>query len=186
MFSMFRRKIFLDTETTGLSAKRGHRIIEIAAVEELKETSKHNYFHSYVNPEREIDQYAEAVHGISYDLVKDKPVFSEIIEEFIGFIYGAEVFIHNSKFDQSFINNEFKLMGFNKTLESFCKVTDTLKIARKLHPRESNSLDALCLRYSVDDSARTVHGALITAEILAIVYSKMKPNTIKVVDTISH
>ena len=180
------RKIFLDTETTGISAKGGHRIVEIAAIEELKETTNRNYFHSYVNPEREIDPHAEAVHGISDNYVKDKPLFSEIIEDFIRFIYGAEVFIHNSPFDESFINNELKLMGFNKTLDSFCKVTDTLRIAKKLHPKESNSLDALCTRYSVDDSARTVHGALIDAEILARVYSKMKPNTYKRVEKISH
>ena len=180
------RKIFLDTETTGISAKGGHRIVEIAAIEELKETTNRNYFHSYVNPEREIDPHAEAVHGISDNYVKDKPLFFEIIEDFIRFIYGAEVFIHNSPFDESFINNELKLMGFNKTLDCFCKVTDTLRIAKKLHPKEKNSLDALCKRYSVDNSARTVHGALIDAEILARVYSKMKPKNLIQIEAISH
>ena len=167
------RKIFVDTETTGLSVTNGHRIIELGAVEVDSNITKKNSFHCYLNPERLIDTHAIKVHGITDEFVANKPKFKDITSDFIDFVHGAELIMHNASFDQSFIDNELSLAGFDYKLEEICKITDTLKIARELHPGENNSLDGLCSRYSVNELDRSFHGALLDAEILSQVYSKI-------------
>ena len=170
------RQIFLDTETTGLEHKFGHRIIEIGGVEMCNRRLTHRHFHRYLNPEREIDEGAQAVHGISLEFLQDKPRFAEIAEEFLDFVRGAELIIHNAAFDIGFINHEFALLGDRPDLGNVldhCSVLDTLLMARERHPGQRNSLDALCKRYGVDNSGRELHGALLDAEILADVYLAM-------------
>lgn len=167
------RKIFVDTETTGISVTNGHRIIELGAIEVDSKITKKNSFHCYLNPERLIDPHAIKVHGITDEFVANKPKFKDIISDFIDFVHGAELIMHNASFDQSFIDNELSLAGSDCKLEEICKITDTLKIARELHPGENNSLDGLCSRYSVNELDRSFHGALLDAEILSQVYSKI-------------
>lgn len=167
------RKIFVDTETTGLSVTNGHRIIELGAIEVDSNITKKNSFHCYLNPERLIDPHAIKVHGVTDEFVANKPKFKDIMSDFIDFVHGAELIMHNASFDQSFIDNELSLAGFDYKLEEICKITDTLKIARELHPEENNSLDGLCSRYSVNELDRSFHGALLDAEILSQVYSKI-------------
>lgn len=167
------RQIVLDTETTGIGHELGHRIIEIGCIElfERKLTGKH--FHVYLNPERAVDEGAFRVHGISDDFLRDKPLFRDIVDEFVQFVQGAELIIHNATFDVGFLNAELKLIQSNYLIEQLCSVCDTLAIAREKHPGQRNSLDALCKRYEIDNSNRTLHGALLDAEILAFVYLAM-------------
>ena len=167
------RQVVLDTETTGISYQTGHRIIEIGCVELVNRRVTKRYFHKYINPLRDVDYGAFKVHGISSDFLKDKPVFSDILAEFIDFIDGDEVIIHNAAFDVGFLNNELKLAKHKKTFENHCKIFDTLVFAREKHPGLKNNLDALCKRYNIDNSNRDLHGALLDAEILAFVYLAM-------------
>jgi len=164
------RQIVLDTETTGLETSQGHRIIEIGAVELVNRRFSGKTFHQYINPEREIDIGALEVHGISSEFLADKPVFTEIAEEFLNFSTGAELVIHNAPFDIGFLNYELELMGDQQPMSKRCTILDSLALARQIHPGQRNSLDALCKRYAVDNSARELHGALLDAEILADVY----------------
>lgn len=168
------RQIVLDTETTGLEASQGHRIIEIGCVELIDRKLTGRHYHQYINPERDIDDGAAEVHGITSDFLADKPVFADIANEFLAFIKGAELVIHNAPFDVGFIDHEFRLLnqGHPKTSE-ICGIIDTIVMARKKHPGQKNNLDALCKRYGVDNSARDLHGALLDAEILADVYLLM-------------
>jgi DNA polymerase-3 subunit epsilon len=168
------RQIVLDTETTGLETSQGHRIIEIGCVELVNRRLTGQHYHQYINPEREIDQGAIEVHGITNDFLADKPVFSRIAEEFLTFVEGAELVIHNAPFDVGFINSELKRLGTaGGAIESRCRIIDTLQMARGKHPGQRNNLDALCQRYGVDNSQRDLHGALLDAEILADVYLAM-------------
>lgn len=168
------RQIVLDTETTGLDASQGHRIIEIGCVELINRKLTGNHYHQYVNPHREIDQGAIEVHGITNDFLADKPSFEVIAAAFIDFVQGAELVIHNAPFDIGFLNAELqRLSGGAARVEDMCTVTDTLVMARAKHPGQRNSLDALCHRYTVDNSQRDLHGALLDAEILADVYLAM-------------
>ncbi len=168
------RQIVLDTETTGLSPGDGHRVIEIGCVELLNRRYTGNNFHAYLNPERQIDLGAMRVHGISNEFLKDKPRFVEMIDDFINYIRGAELIIHNATFDVGFLNHEFKLSGSHyQSIEKISGVFDTLTYARRLHPGQKNSLDALCKRYNVNNSNRQLHGALLDAELLAHVYLAM-------------
>ncbi len=167
------RQIILDTETTGIGTELGHRVIEIGCVEliERKLTGKH--FHAYINPQRGVDEGAFRVHGISNEFLQDKPLFSDILSEFLQFIGGAELIIHNAPFDVGFLNSEFRHVKWKKKLEEYCSILDTLVLAREKHPGQRNSLDALCKRYDIDNSNRQLHGALLDAEILAFVYLAM-------------
>jgi len=168
------RQIVLDTETTGLEPEQGHRIIEIGCVELINRRLSGRHFHQYLRPDRRIDPAAFAVHGISDEILADKPPFSEVAEEFLAFIDGAELIIHNAPFDVGFLDHEIaRLEGDQRPIDSYCRVLDTLALARVLHPGQRNSLDALCKRYAVDNSARELHGALLDAEILADVYLAM-------------
>lgn len=168
------RQIVLDTETTGLEPDMGHRIIEIGAVEVLDRKLTGQHFHKYINPEREIDDGAFEVHGISQTFLADKPVFVEIWEEFVEYVRGAELVIHNAPFDVSFLEYELrKIAGAPRNITEICSVRDSLALARKKHPGQKNNLDALCRRYEVDNSQRQLHGALLDAEILADVYLLM-------------
>lgn len=167
------RQIILDTETTGLDAKQGHRIIEVAAVEMINRRLTGNHFHHYVNPQREIDPGAQQVHGISLEFLQDKPFFRDIAQEFIDFVGGAELIIHNAPFDIGFLNSELKMIG-REPVSKYChSVVDTLKMAKDLHPGQKNNLDALCRRYQVDNTNRTLHGALVDTELLAEVFLGM-------------
>ncbi len=168
---MSRRQVVLDTETTGLETSDGHRIIEIGCVELLDRRLTGRHYHRYLNPERDIDEGARAVHGISLEDLADKPRFAEVAEEFIEFIAGADLVIHNAAFDVGFIDHELALLGSeHRRVADLCTVIDSLALARHKHPGQKNSLDALCSRYGVDNSERTLHGALLDAEILADVY----------------
>ena len=168
------RQIVLDTETTGLEASAGHRIIEIGCVEILNRRPTGQKFHRYLNPEREIDAGALAVHGIDSARLQQAPKFAEIVDELLAFISGAELIIHNAPFDVGFLDAEFaRLSGDIRTVAATCKVLDTLALARSLHPGQRNSLDALCKRYSVDNTKRELHGALLDAGILVDVYLAM-------------
>ena len=168
------RQVVLDTETTGLEVSNGHRIIEIGCVEILHRRISGQTFHEFVNPGRDIDEGALQVHGITREFLAGKPDFTKIADDFLSFIEGAELIIHNASFDTDFINNEVSLASHQVTdVGISCKVTDTLDMARKLHPGKKNSLDALCKRYEIDNSARTYHGALLDAQILADVYLMM-------------
>jgi len=168
------RQLVLDTETTGLEVTQGHRIIEIGCVEVINRRLTGNNYHVYINPDREVDPGAYEVHGISDDFLVDKPLFQELAEEFLNYIRGAELIIHNAPFDVGFIDMELALLPDKpgKT-EDFCSVTDTLVMARKRHPGQRNNLDALCKRYGVNNSQRDLHGALLDAEILADLYLVM-------------
>lgn len=166
------RRIFLDTETTGLEVGQGHRIIEVAAIEMRGRRLTGKALHHYVNPEREIDPGAQKVHGISLEFLQDKPLFHEIAAEFAEFVRGAELFIHNAPFDLAFLNAEMKRISL-APIEQLCSVVDTLKMAKELHPGQKNNLDALCRRYQVDSTKRTLHGALTDTELLAEVYLGM-------------
>jgi len=168
------RQIVLDTETTGLEPSQGHRIIEIGCVELVDRRLTGKHFHQYLQPDRDIDEGAIEVHGITNEYLKDKPRFPDVVTDYLDFIRGAELIIHNAPFDVGFINAELKLLdGDWNDLEHYCSILDTLMLARKLHPGQKNSLDALCKRYNIDNSQRTLHGALLDAEILADVYLAM-------------
>ena len=168
------RQIVLDTETTGLEPSQGHRIIEIGCVELINRRMTENRYHQYINPERVIDEGAIEVHGITNEFLVDKPVFADVAEDFLKFIRGAELIIHNAPFDVGFINHELQLLDTNaQAVESFCSILDTLMLARSMNPGQKNNLDALCKRYEIDNSARDLHGALLDAEILAEVYLAM-------------
>jgi len=168
------RIVVLDTETTGLNPQEGHRVIEIGCVELIKRRLTGKRFHVYINPDRIIDEGAIAVHGITNQFLDDKPHFEQIVEDFIAFIRGAELVIHNAPFDVGFINYEFsRLKNIAGTVTDLCEVFDTLAYARKKHPGQRNSLDALCKRYGIDNSHRDLHGALLDAEILADVFLLM-------------
>lgn len=168
------RQIVLDTETTGLEPSQGHRIIEIGCVELLNRRQTGNNLHIYINPQREIDAGALEVHGISSEFLQDKPVFSEVADIFLDFVKGAELIIHNAPFDVGFLDYELSDLNRGyKSMEDYCVILDTLAMARKKHPGQKNSLDALCKRYYVDNSQRELHGALLDAEILADVYLVM-------------
>ena len=167
------RQIFLDTETTGLEHKLGHRIIEIGCVEMRSRRLTNRHFHRYLNPDRDIDAGALAVHGISLDFLQDKPHFTDVAGEFLDFVRGAELIIHNAPFDMGFLNAELSRLDM-APLDTVCRgVLDTLRMAKDLHPGKKNNLNALCERYGVDNTRRTLHGALLDAEILAEVYVAM-------------
>ena len=168
------RQIVLDTETTGLEPAQGHRIIEIGCVEMINRRLTGNHYHQYIQPDRDIDDGAIEVHGISNEFLVDKTRFDDIVEDFLRFVKGAELIIHNAPFDVGFINSE--LQRYEKdhpAIEAICGIIDTLSLARELHPGQKNNLDALCKRYDVDNSRRELHGALLDAEILADVYLRM-------------
>lgn len=168
------RQIVLDTETTGLEPEQGHRIIEIGCVEMRDRRLTGRVFHQYLQPDRAIDPGAIEVHGITDEFLSDKPRFGDIADEFSDFIRGAELIIHNAPFDVGFLDHEIRLLDHrNERVADMCRVTDTLALARHLHPGQRNTLDALCSRYEVDNSRREKHGALLDAEILADVYLMM-------------
>ena len=168
------RQIVLDTETTGLEWIQGHKIIEIGCIEIFDRRITSNRFHQYLNPDREIELGAQQVHGISREFLKEKPRFPEIVKEFLDYIRGAELIIHNAPFDIGFLDHELSSMGSNwGQITDYCKVLDTLQLAREIHPGQRNSLDALCKRYEVDNAHRMQHGALLDAELLAEVYLSM-------------
>jgi DNA polymerase-3 subunit epsilon len=168
------RQIVLDTETTGLEVDRNHRIIEIGCVELLNRRLTGRTFHQYLNPERDIDAGAQAVHGLSPERLATEPKFAEVAPRLLEFLQGAELVIHNAPFDVGFLNAEFRRMGDAASdIAAICSVLDTLTLARKMHPGQRNNLDALCKRYGVDNSERELHGALLDARILADVYLAM-------------
>ena len=168
------RQIALDTETTGISTDEGHRIIEIGCIEIENRRITGNEFHCYLNPEREIDEGATRVHGLTLEKLSNEPLFKEVAKDFLNFVSGAELIIHNAAFDVGFLNKEISLLEWNESsIEDHALVMDTLKMAREMHPGKKNSLDALCTRYEIDRSMRQVHGALIDADLLAKVYLAM-------------
>jgi DNA polymerase-3 subunit epsilon len=168
------RQIVLDTETTGLEVSQGHRIIEIGCVELTNRRVTGNHWHHYFNPQREIDAGAYEVHGISNDFLQDKPSFADLAVDFFDYVRGAELIIHNAAFDVGFLNHELSLLESEfAPLEQSCGILDTLVLARQKHPGQKNSLDALCKRYDIDNSQRSLHGALLDARILADVYLAM-------------
>ncbi|GAA6183193.1 MULTISPECIES: DNA polymerase III subunit epsilon [Alteromonadaceae] len=169
------RQIVLDTETTGIDPKQGHRVIEIGCVELVNRKLTGNHFHVYINPERIVEAEAIEVHGITNEFLADKPKFREICQGFVDFIRGAQLVIHNAPFDIGFMDHEFQLMNAINPIKSreICTVLDTLALARELHPGQKNNLDALCKRYGIDNSHRELHGALLDSEILADVYLLM-------------
>tara|TARA_B100001059_G_scaffold206994_1_gene218193 strand:+ start:2559 stop:3257 length:699 start_codon:yes stop_codon:yes gene_type:complete len=168
------RQIALDTETTGINTADGHRVIEIGCVEIENRRITGREYHCYLNPEREIDEGAARVHGLTLDKLRDKPLFNDIAEEFLDFIGNSELVIHNAKFDVGFLDSELSIINHDiKSIEKHVLVLDTLALARQMHPGKKNSLDALCNRYMIDRSMRQVHGALIDADLLAKVYLAM-------------
>jgi DNA polymerase-3 subunit epsilon len=172
------RLIILDTETTGLEPKQGHRLIEVGALEMENRRLTGRSFHEYVQPERDVPMEAQAVHGITDDFLKDKALFSAVADEFIEFVKGAELVIHNAPFDVGFLDNELAIAGKANgkkypKIADICKITDSLQLARKKHPGQKNNLDALCRRYGIINSHRQLHGALLDSEILADVYLMM-------------
>ena len=168
------RFIALDTETTGLEVQEGHRVIEIGCVVVENFQLTEETFHTYLNPERDIDPEAEKVHGLSESFLRDQPFFANVAVSFLDFVRGTELVIHNASFDIGFLNNELQLIGFKESIDDVCKVVDSLEVARKKHSLQYNNLDALCKRYNVDSTARAdAHGALIDAQLLARVYIKM-------------
>jgi DNA polymerase-3 subunit epsilon len=169
----FMRQIVLDTETTGLNPRTGDRVIEVGCVELVNRMLTGNNFHRYINPERDSEEGALAVHGLTTEFLRDKPKFAEIANELRDYIQGAEVIIHNAPFDLGFLNNEFKLLGLPSFTEHCSGVIDTLVNAKEMHPGKRNSLDALCDRYGVSNAHRKLHGALLDAELLADVYLSM-------------
>lgn len=172
------RLIILDTETTGLEPKQGHRLIEVGALEMENRRLTGRSFHEYVQPERDVPMEAQAVHGITDDFLKDKALFSAVADGFIEFVKGAELVIHNAPFDVGFLDNELAIAGKANgkkypKIADICKITDSLQLARKKHPGQKNNLDALCRRYGIINSHRQLHGALLDSEILADVYLMM-------------
>jgi len=168
------RQVVLDTETTGLEPAQGHRIVEIGAVEIVDRRVTRNRYHCYIDPERDIDDAAVEVHGLTLQDLEDKPRFADVADEFLEFVRGAELVIHNAPFDVSFIDYELELLGGNaRGIAELCTITDSLALAKDRHPGRKNNLDALCRRYGVDNSQRELHGALLDAEILADVYLLM-------------
>lgn len=168
------RQIFLDTETTGLEPSKGHRLIEIGCLEMQNRRLTGKTFHSYLNPEREVDPGAFAITGIGNEFLLDKPKFNEVVDDFLAFIKDAEIIIHNAPFDLGFINHELKLLNHPwGSVDEYIQVFDTLVLARRMHPGQKNNLDALCKRYNIDNTHRTYHGALLDAEILSKVYLQM-------------
>ena len=168
------RQIVLDTETTGIDIAAGNRLIEIGCVELVNRKLTGRHYHQYINPLREVEEGAFRVHGISDEFLSDKPLFSDVVAEFMAFVDGAELVIHNAPFDVGFINHELKLDGSRyQPIETYCGILDTLVMAKEKHPGQRNSLDALCKRYGVDNSKRDLHGALLDSEILADVYLLM-------------
>ncbi len=167
------RQVVLDTETTGLEPELGHRIIEVGCIELVNRRRTGRHFHRYLCPEREIDPGALQVHGLSAEFLKGQPRFAEIAGEFLEFVRGAELIIHNAPFDVAFLDAEFARLPEGGTVAAHCEVLDTLQMARRMHPGQRNGLDALCKRYSVDNSQRDLHGALLDAELLLEVYLAM-------------
>jgi DNA polymerase-3 subunit epsilon len=167
------RQIILDTETTGLAPEAGHRIIEIGCLEMVNRRLTQRHLHYYINPERDVERAAAEVHGITSAFLQDKPLFADIVDELIKFLTGAELIIHNASFDIGFLNAELKRCKGYRNITYYCSALDTLPLARKKHPGQQNSLDALCRRYGVDNSNRELHGALKDAELLAQVYLLM-------------
>ena len=166
------RQIVLDTETTGIDPKEGHRVIEIGCVELVDRKLTGNHFHVYINPQREIEQEAINVHGITNEFLADKPLFEDVAKDFVNFIQGAQLVIHNAPFDVGFMDFEFAMTPSVTDIRTadICDVLDTLVLARKMHPGQKNNLDALCKRYGIDNGHRSLHGALLDSEILADVY----------------
>jgi len=176
------RYIVLDTETTGLEPKQGHRIIEIGCVEIINRRITDNTYHQYLQPDRESDEGAFEVHGISSDFLADKPRFGDIVADFLAYVKGAELVIHNAPFDIGFLDNELAMLGSaqisaqdnnSARMSDHCAITDSLIMARRMHPGQKNNLDALCKRYEVNNARRELHGALLDAELLAEVYLRM-------------
>lgn len=167
------RQIVLDTETTGLEPSQGHRVIELGCVEMVNRRLTGRHYHHYLQPDREIDAGAAEVHGITGEFLRDKPRFTDVADEFLDFVRGAELIIHNAPFDLGFLRHEFALLGRSWDEAAACSVVDTLALARARHPGQKNNLDALCKRYGIDNSERSLHGALLDAEILADVYLAM-------------
>lgn len=169
------RQIVLDTETTGINPNDGHRVIEIGCLEVTNRRITTFSFHQYINPERESDPGALAVHGLKQEFLATKPLFSEIVDEFLAFVNGAQLIIHNAPFDVSFLNHELGLLNKKKysRITEYCSIIDTLSMAKRLHPGQRNNLDALCKRYNVNNSHRELHGALLDAQLLAKVYLAM-------------
>lgn len=168
------RQIILDTETTGIDPSQGHRLIEIGCVELVNRRHTGKTYHCFLNPQREVEEEAMAVHGLSNEFLADKPLFASVVDDFLAFVRGAELIIHNAPFDVGFINNEFALLKRDLgAITDYCTVLDTLAMARSRHPGQRNSLDALARRYGADQRDRTYHGALLDSEILADVYLAM-------------
>ncbi|MFM1988964.1 MAG: polymerase subunit epsilon [Pseudomonadota bacterium] len=167
------RQVILDTETTGLAADQGHRIIEIGCLEIVNRRLTGRTLHRYLNPEREVDEGATEVHGMTWDDLRDKPRFAEVADEVLAFVEGAEVLIHNAAFDLAFLDAELDRLRLGRFRERVAGVVDTLLMARELHPGKRNSLDALCDRYGISNAHRTLHGALLDSELLAEVYLAM-------------
>jgi DNA polymerase III subunit epsilon len=167
------RQIFLDTETTGLYPAQGHRIIEIAAVEVINRRVTDNHFHVYLNPDREIDAAAQEVHGITLEFLQDKPRFKDVVDAFLDFVADAELVIHNAPFDVGFLNSELGKIDRQNLERTTGNIIDTLKMAKEMRPGQRNNLDALCRHFGIDNSKRTLHGALLDAELLAEVYMAM-------------
>ena len=177
------RSIVLDTETTGLDIAEGHKIIEIGCIELIDRKITGNVFHQYISPNRKIDEKASKVHGITDDFLKDKPMFSEIINDFLSYLADSSLIIHNAPFDIGFLKKEFDDANFNSDLiDKERNIYDTLKIARSMTPGKRNSLDALCERYEVDNKERDFHGALLDAKLLAEVYLKMTMGQTKIME----
>lgn len=169
-----KRQIVLDTETTGLEPSQGHKIIEIGCVEMVNRRLTGNNYHQYLQPDREIDEGAQAVHGISNEFLNDKPRFIDVVKDFIEYLDGAELIIHNAPFDVGFINHEFKIAGPEYgSVKDYCEVIDTLVMARKMRPGKKNNLDVLCKEYDVNNKHRELHGALLDSELLSEVYLRM-------------
>jgi DNA polymerase-3 subunit epsilon len=164
------RQIVLDTETTGLNARLGDRVIEIGCIELLSRNFTDRNFHTYVDPQRDIDEGAARIHGLTREFLADKPKFGDVAKEFVDYVQGAELIIHNADFDVEFLDQELALAGFRKLSDYSAAIVDTLAMARELHPGKRNSLDALCERYAVSNAHRTLHGALLDARLLAEVY----------------
>ncbi len=165
------RQVVLDTETTGLEIEEGHRILEIGCVEIIDRKLTRRHYHQYINPERDSDEGALEVHGITSQFLADKPVFRDVWDAFLEFVNGSELVIHNAAFDVAFLNHEMRLLDPKLgEITDYCSVIDSLALARNKHPGQKNNLDALCKRYNVDNSQRELHGALLDSEILADVY----------------
>jgi len=167
------RQVIIDTETTGIGHAAGHRVIEIGCLELIDRQLTGEQFHVYLNPDRAIDEGAAKVHGIRNEFLQDKPRFNEVMADFISFVDGAELIIHNAPFDVGFLNAELKRASWGKSLDSHCSILDTLVLAKKKHPGQRNNLDALCKRYDVGNSHRKLHGALLDSELLGYVYLAM-------------